>query len=110
MAKTNGTPGPARGAPAAPDQLSLHSVSYAGVWRGQARLTLEEFVPRAAALGYRSVMLVGKRPHLSLLDYDAPRRAGLRDHMAFGQWLIAGALLAVVAGDPLAAAYLGTGS
>jgi len=79
MAKTNGTPGSKRGAPAAPDQLALHSVSYAGVWRGQARLTLEEFVPRAAALGYRSVMLVGKRPHLSLLDYDAPRRARLRD-------------------------------
>ena len=26
-------------------QLALHSVSYAGVWPGQERLTLEEFIP-----------------------------------------------------------------
>jgi sugar phosphate isomerase/epimerase len=59
--------------------LALHSVSYAGVWQGQARLTLEEFIPRAAALGYQSVMLMGKRPHLSLLDYDLEQRKRLRD-------------------------------
>lgn len=59
--------------------LALRSVSYAGVWQGQARLTLEEFIPRAAVLGYRAVMLVGKRPHLSLLEYDAERRRRLRD-------------------------------
>jgi leader peptidase (prepilin peptidase)/N-methyltransferase len=39
----------------------------------------------------------------------ASRRAGLRDHLAFGPWLIAGALVAVVAGRPLVAAWLGTG-
>lgn len=38
----------------------------------------------------------------------AARRAGLKDHIPFGQWLIAGALLAVIAGDPLVDAYLGT--
>jgi sugar phosphate isomerase/epimerase len=59
--------------------LTLHSVSYAGLWAGQAKLSLEEFIPRAAQLGYQSVMLVGKRPHLSLLDYDADRRKRLRD-------------------------------
>jgi sugar phosphate isomerase/epimerase len=56
-------------------------VSYAGVWPGQAQLPLEEFVARAAGLGYEGVMLVAKRPHLSLLDYplDAPeRRRSLR--------------------------------
>ena len=37
------------------------------------------------------------------------RRAGLRDHLAFGPWLIAGALVAVVAGRPLVDAYLATG-
>lgn len=37
------------------------------------------------------------------------RRAGLKDHLAFGQWLIAGAVLAVVAGRPLADAYLSAG-
>lgn len=45
---------------------------------------------------------------LAALALVGLRRAGLRDHMAFGQWLIAGALVAVVAGDRLAAAYLGT--
>lgn len=34
-------------------------------------------------------------------------RAGLKDSIAFGQWLIAGALLAVVAGRPLLDGYLG---
>lgn len=52
-------------------KLVLHSVSYAGFWPGQARLALEEFVPHAARLGYEGVMLVAKRPHLSLLDYPA---------------------------------------
>jgi sugar phosphate isomerase/epimerase len=57
-------------------QLVLHSVSYAGFWPGQARLTLEEFIPRAAHLGFEGVMLVAKRPHLSILDFtpDAPER------------------------------------
>ena len=54
-------------------QLALHSVSYAGVWPGQERLTLEQFIPRTAALGFKAVMLVAKRPHLSLLDYPSHR-------------------------------------
>lgn len=45
----------------------LFSVSYAGLW-GQATLPLPEFIARAARLGYASVMLMGKRPHLSPLD------------------------------------------
>ena len=36
-------------------------------------------------------------------------RAGLRDHLPFGPWLIAGALVAVVAGRPAVDAYLSTG-
>ncbi len=55
----------------------LHSVSYAGLW-GQARLSLEEFIPRAARLGYSAVMLMTKRPHLSALDYDPAQL----DHLA----------------------------
>jgi sugar phosphate isomerase/epimerase len=50
--------------------LSLFSVSYAGFW-GQHRLDLPEFIAKAAELGYDSVMLAGKRPHLSPLDADA---------------------------------------
>ena len=30
----------------------LHSVSYAGVWPGQARLSLDSFFDKAAELGY----------------------------------------------------------
>ena len=55
----------------------LHSVSYAGTW-GQAFLPLDQFVDRAASLGFDGVLLMAKRPHLSLLDYDSSRRAALR--------------------------------
>jgi sugar phosphate isomerase/epimerase len=54
--------------------LALHSVSYAGVWPGQAQLTLEQFIPRAANLGFDAVMLMAKRPHLSLLDMTSKAR------------------------------------
>ena len=47
----------------------LFSVSYAGLW-GQHRLGLEGFIRKAAALGYSAVELMGKRPHLSVLDTD----------------------------------------
>ncbi|MBM3999474.1 MAG: sugar phosphate isomerase/epimerase [Planctomycetes bacterium] len=50
-------------------RLGLFSVSYAGYW-GQERLPVEAFIARAALLGYESVMLAGKRPHLSPLDAD----------------------------------------
>lgn len=46
---------------------SLFSISYAGFW-GQATLPLPEFIRHAGELGYPSVMIAGKRPHLSPLD------------------------------------------
>lgn len=55
----------------------LFSVSYAGLW-GQARLALPEFAAHAGALGFPSVMLMGKRPHLSPLDHGAAATAALR--------------------------------
>lgn len=56
----------------------LFSVSFAGYW-GQHRLSLPEFFRKAAALGYRSVELGAKRPHLSPLDYrDAAVLAELK--------------------------------
>lgn len=60
-------------------KTALHSVSYGGVWAGQARLTLEDFLKKSKKLGYEAVMLMAKRPHLSLLDLDGDRRARLRD-------------------------------
>jgi sugar phosphate isomerase/epimerase len=50
---------------------ALHSVSYAGVWTGQARLSLVDFLRKARTLGFDGVMLMAKRPHLSVLDCDA---------------------------------------
>lgn len=55
----------------------LHSVSYAGLW-GQAALGLEAFIDKAAELGYQGVLLMAKRPHLSVLDYDTEACARLR--------------------------------
>lgn len=61
--------------------LLLHSVSYAGLW-GQSFLTVDEFVDKAAELGYSGVMLMAKRPHVSVLDYDAARRRELRQRIS----------------------------
>jgi sugar phosphate isomerase/epimerase len=56
----------------------LHSVGYSGAWRGQAVLTLDEFLLKAKELGFDGVMLGAKRPHLSLIDYDDVDRMKLR--------------------------------
>jgi len=56
----------------------LHSVSYMGIWRGQATLTVDEFLLKAKELGYDGVMLAAKRPHVSVLDYDETARQKLK--------------------------------
>ncbi len=56
----------------------LHSVSYMGIWRGQATLTVDEFLVKAKELGFDGVMLAAKRPHVSLIDYDEAARTKLR--------------------------------
>ena len=58
----------------------LHSVSYAGFW-GQHFLALEDFVDKAAELGYEGVMIAAKRPHLSVLDWNSAARARLRERL-----------------------------
>lgn len=60
--------------------LLLHSVSYAGLW-GQSSLTVEQFVDKAAELGYNGVMLMAKRPHVAPLDYGRKERMMLRHHV-----------------------------
>src|SRR6266536_3557671 len=57
--------------------LILHSVSYSGSW-GQHLLSLEDFLDKAAELGFDGVMLMAKRPHLSVLDWGPERRPRLR--------------------------------
>ncbi len=56
----------------------LHSIGYAGLWRGQSLLTVDQFLVKAKELGYDGVMIMAKRPHLSPLDYDKEARAKLR--------------------------------
>ena len=58
--------------------LLLHSVSYAGFW-GQAYLPVDQFIDKAAELGYDGVMLMAKRPHVSVLDFGADECARLRE-------------------------------
>jgi len=62
-------------------KTALHTVSYAGVWPGQARLGLDETIQRAASLGYDGVMIMAKRPHLSILDASDQEIERLRDLM-----------------------------
>jgi sugar phosphate isomerase/epimerase len=56
----------------------LHSVSYMGIWRGQATLTVDEFLVKAKQLGFDGIMLAAKRPHVSLIDYDETERQKLK--------------------------------
>jgi len=61
-------------------KTALFSVSYAGFW-GQTRLELPAFIAHAKALGYQGVLLMGKLPHVSVLDFDEPRRHELREQL-----------------------------
>jgi sugar phosphate isomerase/epimerase len=59
----------------------LFSISYAGLW-GQAMLNLPDVITRAGKLGFASVMLAGKRPHLSPLDATPDFVQSLREALA----------------------------
>ena len=59
-------------------RTALFTVSFAGLW-GQDRLTLEQSIDVAAELGYDGVEIMGKRPHLSVLDYQVDDCQRLRD-------------------------------
>ena len=56
----------------------LHSVGYSGIWRGQASLSVDQFLVKAKELGFDGVELGTKRPHVSLIDYDDAARTKLR--------------------------------
>lgn len=56
---------------------TLFSVSYAGHW-GQQKLDLVKFIAKAAELGYSAVELMGKRPHLSILEVSDAQLEDLR--------------------------------
>jgi sugar phosphate isomerase/epimerase len=58
----------------------LFTVSFAGFW-GQHKLSLPESLHKASELGYPSIELMGKRPHLSVLDVSPAEARDLR-HLA----------------------------
>lgn len=59
----------------------LFSISYAGFW-GQAVLSLTDFIRHAGKLGFPSVMIAGKRPHLSPLDASPEFLKPIQDALA----------------------------
>jgi sugar phosphate isomerase/epimerase len=59
----------------------LHSVSYSGAWPGHTLLEVDAFLEKAVELGFSSIALVAKRPHVSPLDYDAAARRALRERI-----------------------------
>ena len=60
-------------------KLALHTVSYAGAWRGQEFLSIEKVIEKAKELGFDGLMLMAKRPHVSPLDYDSDARKRLKE-------------------------------
>jgi sugar phosphate isomerase/epimerase len=95
-------------------RLALFSVGYAGLW-GQSALGLDEFLDKAAGLGYDGVMLAGKRPHLSPLDTtpqqierikDTLARTGLRCEVVAGYTDFAGGSAAEVPYAEMQVAYV----
>jgi sugar phosphate isomerase/epimerase len=59
-------------------KLALHTVSYAGAWRGQASLPVGDILERISKLGFDGIMLMAKRPQVSPLDYDTDARKQLK--------------------------------
>ena len=60
---------------------TLFSVSYGGLW-GQHALDLLSFIAKAADLGYSAVELMGKRPHLSTLDWSDSELQRVKEYAA----------------------------
>ena len=55
----------------------LHSISYSGLWRGQSFLSVDDFLVKAKELGYEGVILMAKKPHLTL-DMSKEERARIK--------------------------------
>ncbi|MBD3185096.1 TIM barrel protein [Candidatus Poribacteria bacterium] len=62
-------------------KLALHTVSYAGVWRGQSSLPVEDILDKAKAAGYEGIMLMSKRPHISTLDMGTEKYQSFKNKL-----------------------------
>ena len=58
----------------------MFTVSFAGFW-GQAQLALEQSIDKIADLGFQGIEIMGKRPHLSPLDYSLDDCRHLREQL-----------------------------
>ncbi|KKL49548.1 hypothetical protein LCGC14_2314420, partial [marine sediment metagenome] len=58
----------------------LFTVSFAGLW-GQHKLSLEESIDKVAELGFDGIEIMGKRPHLSPLDWSLDDCRRLADRL-----------------------------
>lgn len=61
-------------------KYALFTVSFAGLW-GQHRLTLDEAIDKTAELGFAGIEIMGKRPHLSVLDHTLDDCKRLRERI-----------------------------
>ncbi len=59
-------------------KLGLMSVTYAGFFYSGRALTIEEMLPKAAALGFDGLELLGRAPHASPLEMDREARIRVR--------------------------------
>jgi len=62
-------------------KTSLHSISYAGIWRGQAYLNVDDFIEKAESLGFDGIALMAKRPHVSPIACNASERTRLKQRI-----------------------------
>lgn len=60
-------------------KVSLHSVSYSGLFYRGEPLSIEDLVAKISEFGYDGVELMAKRPHADPMDLDGNSRRELRE-------------------------------
>lgn len=67
-------------------KISLHSVSYSGIWGARCCLPLDKIITKTTESGYDGIEIVAKRPHDSPLDLDTESRKRLKDFIKSRGW------------------------
>ena len=60
-------------------KVSLHSVSYSGLFYRSEPLPIEDIIAKVSKFGYDGVELMAKRPHADPMDLDKKARKELRE-------------------------------
>lgn len=61
-------------------KISLHSISYAGIFYEGPALSLEQIIDKAVDFGYEGVEVMAKRPVASPFDFDTDRALRAREY------------------------------